>query len=108
MTKIGQKSDLLLVTENGFGKRVEFKNFSPHGRGTGGQIYIKGTNRTGRVAGIMSIAKSDAFVVITNRGMIIKLKAKSVSKLGRTAGGVRLVNIKDPDSVAAVSRIVQD
>jgi DNA gyrase subunit A len=108
MTKIDRMSDLLLVTENGFGKRVDFKNFSPHGRGTGGQIYIKGTERTGKVSGIMSIAKGDAFVVITNRGMIIKLKAKSVSKLGRTAGGVRLVNIKAPDSVAAVSRIVQD
>ncbi len=108
MTKIDKMSDLLMVTENGFGKRVDFKNFSPHGRGTGGQIYIKLTNKTGRVSGIMSIAKGDAFVVITNRGMIIKLKAKSVSKLGRIAGGVRLVNIKAPDSVAAVSRIVQD
>ncbi len=108
MTKIYNKSDLLLVTENGFGKRLAFNNFTPHGRGTRGQMYIKMTKKTGSVTGIMSIAKSDAFVVITNRGMIIKLKAKSVSKLGRTAGGVRVVNLRDTDSVAAVSRIVQE
>lgn len=108
MTKVIEDLDLLVVTENGYGKRVGFDNFSPHGRGTKGQIYIKESLKTGKVIGILSIKKIDGFVIITNRGMIIKLKAKTVSKMGRTAGGVTLVNIKHPDSVAAVSRIVQD
>jgi len=108
ITKVIEKADLLVVTEKGYGKRVGFKNFSAHGRGTKGQIYIKENKKIGKVAGVLSITKNDEFVVITNRGMIIKLKAKAVSRMGRTAGGVKLVNIKSPDNVAAISRVVKD
>ena len=97
-----------MVTENGFGKKVQFDNFTPHGRGTKGQIYIKANEKTGKAVGILAIKKKDGFVVITEKGMIIKLKAKGVSVMGRTAAGIKLVNIKEPDNVAAVSRIVQD
>ncbi len=108
ITKVIEKADLLVVTEKGYGKRVGFKNFSAHGRGTKGQIYIKENKIIGKVAGVLSITKNDEFVVITNRGMIIKLKAKAVSRMGRTARGVKLVNIKSPDNVAAISRVVKD
>jgi len=108
MTKVIKYADLLVVTENGLGKRVGFDNFTPHGRGTRGQMYIKENKKTGTVVGILSVEKNDAFVVITSRGMIIKLKVKTVSRMGRTAAGVTLVNLKKPDSVAAVSRIVQE
>jgi DNA gyrase subunit A len=108
MTKVIKDADLLVVTENGYGKRVGFDNFNPHGRGTRGQTYMKENTRTGKVAGILAVEKNDTCVVITNRGMIIKLKVKTVSRMGRAAGGVLLVNLKPPDSVAAVSRVVQD
>lgn len=108
MTKVLKEADFLVVTENGYGKRVSFENFNPHGRGTKGQFYIKENKKTGRVAGVLSVTNKDGFVIITNRGMIIKLKVKAVSRMGRAAGGVTLVNIKEPDSVAAVSRIIQD
>lgn len=108
MTKVIRDADLLVVTENGYGKRVGFDNFNPHGRGTRGQTYMKENTRTGKVAGILAVEKNDTCVVITNRGMIIKLKVKTVSRMGRAAGGVLLVNLKPPDSVAAVSRVVQD
>ena len=108
MTKVLKDDDLLVVTANGYGKRVNFDNFTPHGRGTKGQFYIKENKKTGKVVGVLSVGKNDAFVIITNKGMIIKLKVKAVSRMGRTAGGVTLVNIKQPDSVAAVSRILQD
>jgi len=101
-------ASLLVVTSKGFGKRVAFKNFSVHGRGTGGQIFIKVGEKTGKVVGIRAVTKGDEFVIITGRGMIIKLKVKSVSIMGRNAGGIKLVNIKDPDSAVAVARIVQD
>jgi DNA gyrase subunit A len=108
ITKISEMTDLLVITEDGFGKRVAFDHFSAHGRGTKGQIYIKLNQKTGKSVGILSLGNKDGFVVITNRGMVIKLKAKAVSKMGRTASGIKLVNIKDPDIVAAVSRIVQE
>ncbi len=108
VTKVIKNADLLVVTEYGFGKRLKFDNFSVHGRGTKGQIYIKVNEKIGRSVGMLSITKDDEFVIITGRGMVIKLKVESVSVMGRVAGGIKLVNIKEPDSVAAVARIVQE
>lgn len=106
--KVAENAEMLVVTENGYGKRVSFDKFSPHGRGTKGQIYLKENKKTGKAIGVLSISKKDGFVIITARGMIIKLKAKAVSVMGKNAVGVRLVNIKKLDDVVAVSRIVQD
>jgi DNA gyrase subunit A len=106
--KVISEADLLVVTELGYGKRVSFNNFTVHGRGTRGQIYIKLSEKTGKSVGVLSVSKGDEIVIITSRGMIIKLKAKAVSMMGRNAGGVRLVNLKEPDdSVAGVARVVQ-
>ncbi len=107
MTKVIEKSELLVVTEFGYGKRVSFDNFTPHNRGTRGQIYIKLSKKTGKAAGVLSVKKNDTFVAITNRGMIIKLKVNGISKMGRNATGVKIVNIKEPDFVAGIAKIIQ-
>jgi len=106
--KVIDAASLLVLTANGYGKRVSFKNFTVHGRGTGGQIFIKAGEKTGKVVGIRAVTKGDEFVIITGRGMIIKLKVNAVSIMGRNAGGIKLVNIKEPDSAVAIARIVQD
>ncbi|HUT66647.1 MAG TPA: DNA gyrase subunit A [Spirochaetota bacterium] len=108
VTKVMKSTDLLVVTEKGYGKRIALENFTVHGRGTRGQIYIKINEKIGRSVGILSISKGDAFVIITERGMVIRMWVKTVSVLGRSAVGVKLVNIKEPDSVAAVARIVKE
>jgi DNA gyrase subunit A len=105
--KVIKDADLLVITEKGYGKRVPMKNFTVHGRGTRGQIYIKQNERTGLSAGMILVNKGDQIVIITSRGMIIKLKVRSVSILGRSAMGVRLVNIKEPDTVAGIAAVVQ-
>jgi DNA gyrase subunit A len=101
-------ADVLVATENGYGKRVPVNNFTVHGRGTRGQIYTKLNERTGNAVGVILVKKSDQIVIITSRGMIIKLKVRSVSIMGRNATGVKLVNIKEPDTVAGVGRVVQE
>ena len=108
VTKVMKSTDLLVVTEKGYGKRIALENFTVHGRGTRGQIYIKINEKIGRSVGILSISKGDAFVIITERGMVIRMIVRTVSVLGRSAAGVKLVNIKEPDSVAAVARIVKE
>jgi DNA gyrase subunit A len=106
--KVLQDADLLVVTEKGYGKRVLLKNFTVHGRGTRGQIYMKVSEKTGRVNDTILVNKRDQIVIITSRGMIIKLKVRSVSVMGKSAGGIRLVNLKDPDTVAGVARVIQE
>jgi len=108
ITKIIDGTDFFVVTEKGFGKRVKCENFTVHGRGTGGQIYIKENEKTGKAVGTLSLAKKDDFVVITGKGMIIKMKANGVPVVGKGASGVKIVNIREEDSVAGVARIVQD
>lgn len=106
--KIIKDADFLVVTENGYGKRVPVQSFTVHGRGTRGQIYTKLDERTGNAVGVILVKKSDQIVIITSRGMIIKLKVRSVSVMGRNAAGVKLVNIKEPDTVAGVARVIQE
>jgi DNA gyrase subunit A len=106
--KIIKDADFLVVTENGYGKRVPVKSFTVHGRGTRGQIYTKLNERTGNAVGVILVKKSDQIVIITSRGMIIKLKVRTISTLGRTAAGVKLVNIKEPDTVVGVARVIKD
>jgi DNA gyrase subunit A len=106
--KIIKDADFLVVTENGYGKRIPVKSFTVHGRGTRGQIYTKLNERTGNAVGVILVKKGEQIVIITSRGMIIKIKVRTISILGRTAAGVKLVNIKEPDTVAGVARVIQD
>jgi len=108
VTHVAKGAKMLIVTEKGYGKRMKFDNFKSHGRGTKGQVYVKVGKKTGKAVGCLTIKKEDEFVIISNKGMIIKLKTRGVSVMGRTASGVRLTNIKEEDGVAAVARVVQD
>jgi DNA gyrase subunit A len=99
---------MLLVSEFGFGKRTEYDNFSPHGRGTRGQICYKTTEKTGEVIGVLSVSDKDDLVCITSQGNTLKLRLSEVATLGKTAMGVRIVNITKPDVVVGVARVVKD
>ncbi len=99
---------MLLVSEFGFGKRTEYDNFSPHGRGTRGQICYKATEKTGEVVGVLSVSDKDDLVCITSQGNTLKLRLSEVATLGKTAMGVRIVNITRPDVVVGVARVVKE
>jgi DNA gyrase subunit A len=99
---------MLLLSEFGFGKRTEYDNFSPHGRGTRGQICYKATEKTGEVVGVLSVNDKDDLVCITSQGNTLKLRLSEVATLGKTAMGVRIVNITRPDVVVGVARVVKE
>jgi DNA gyrase subunit A len=99
---------MLLVSEFGYGKRTEYGNFSPHGRGTGGQICYKATEKTGEVIGVLSVNDKDDLVCITSQGNTLKLRLAEVATLGKTAMGVRIVNITKPDVVVGVAIVVKE
>ncbi len=103
-----EREQMLLVSEFGYGKRTEYDNFSPHGRGTRGQICYKTTEKTGEVIGVLSVSDKDDLVCITSQGNTLKLRLSEVATLGKTAMGVRIVNITKPDVVVGVARVVKD
>jgi DNA gyrase subunit A len=99
---------MLLLSEFGFGKRTEYDNFSPHGRGTRGQICYKASEKTGEVIGVLSVNPKDDLVCITSQGNALKLSLSGITTLGKTAMGVRIVNITKPDVVVGVARVVKE
>ena len=103
-----EREQMLLVSEFGYGKRTEYDNFSPHGRGTRGQICYKTTEKTGEVIGVLSVNDKDDLVCITSQGNTLKLRLSEVATLGKTAMGVRIVNITKPDVVVGVARVVKE
>ena len=105
---VREGEQMLLVSEFGYGKRTEYANFSPHGRGTGGQICYRATEKTGEVIGVLSVSDKDDLVCITSQGNTLKLRLSEVATLGKTAMGVRIVNITKPDVVVGVARVVKD
>ncbi|MDR1390406.1 MAG: DNA topoisomerase (ATP-hydrolyzing) subunit A [Treponema sp.] len=99
---------MLIISEYGYGKRTDFTEFSAHGRATGGQKIYTVTERTGEIVGCVNVLDNEEIMCITSQGKSIKLKVKTIRVMGRSAQGVRILNIDKPDFVVGVDRIVQD
>ncbi|RPJ76501.1 MAG: DNA gyrase subunit A, partial [Alphaproteobacteria bacterium] len=101
---VQQDEDIVLVSETGYGKRILYSIFKPHGRGTRGQICYKTSAKTGPLVKALSVAKKDDLICITAQGTAIKLKLKSVPILGKSAAGVRVVSVDNGDAVVGIAR----
>jgi len=99
---------ILVLTENGFGKRVEYDKFTPHGRGTGGQNVYKTDERTGEIIGVQSVNEIDDLVCITSQGNTIKINVAQISIQGKNTQGITVVNLKKPDVVVSVAKVIND
>ena len=102
------REKMLILSENGYGKRVEFSEFSSHGRGTGGQKIYTVSEKTGEIVGCVSALDNEEIMCITSQGKSIKLKVSSIRVMGRSAQGVRILSIDKPDFVIGVDRIVKE
>jgi len=106
--RVTEGEQMLLLSEKGMGKRIEYDNFSSHGRATKGQIAYKVSERTGELIGALSVKAEDDLVCITSQGNIIRLDLKDVPVQGKTAMGVRIVNIIEPDILVGMARIISE
>jgi DNA gyrase subunit A len=100
-------ADLFLITEKGFGKRTALSQFRVQGRGGQGVIAMKTDRDRGKLAGV-KVVKPDLheLVIVSNFGTTIRIDAESVSRQGRSAQGVRVMNLRSGDSVSAIARHV--
>jgi len=108
------EADLLTVTENGYGKRTPLDEYlvrsedgstRPQSRGGKGRLDIRTNDRNGPVAAIRWIRDGDGVVIVSESGMIVRVPAESISRMGRNTQGVRLVNLRAGDRVIAVARV---
>lgn len=105
---VSNEAQLLVLTSAGYGKRVEFSEFSAHGRGTGGQRVYTINEKTGEIAGMLSVLESDEVVCITGQGKAIRTNVDSVRTMGRSAQGVRVLNINPPDVVIGLDVVARE
>ncbi|MDR2807665.1 MAG: DNA topoisomerase (ATP-hydrolyzing) subunit A [Spirochaetaceae bacterium] len=106
--RINESEAVFLVSEHGFGKRVSFDEFSPHGRATGGQRIYTITEKTGLLAGCIMIREDEDIMCITSHGKSIRCNASTIRLMGRTAQGVRVVNVDEADLVIGVGKIAHN
>jgi DNA gyrase subunit A len=95
--------DIFVLTENGYGKRTSFEQFSAHGRGTGGQRLANIKGKFGRLVTAASCVGEQSVLVITASGKTIKVSLNHIPLLGRNAGGVRVVNVESNDEVVGIA-----
>jgi len=107
MLRVDPEESMLVITQNGFGKRVKYELFTPHSRGTQGQMIYDPDDASGEVIKAVSVAEEDEVMVITSMGKTIKLDVSSVRQMGKSARGVRIVNIEAPDFVIGMDKVVQ-
>jgi DNA gyrase subunit A len=106
---VAKKGSLILsVTENGYGKRTPAEDYRLQGRGGSGVINVKTTERNGKVVGISQVADDSEVMLISQYGKIIRIESKLIRETGRSAQGVRLLNIETGDRVAAAVVIPPD
>jgi DNA gyrase subunit A len=107
MDIVEETGHLLTVTEKGYGKRSEASEYRFQGRGGSGVINIKVTDKNGPVSGIKSVSDADQLLLITQSGMLIRIKVKDIRETGRAAQGVRLIDLDAGDCVVAVAKLAE-
>ncbi len=101
-------ASLLSITENGFGKRTLMEEYRTIRRGGKGVINIQTTERNGKVVGIKTVKDDDEVMVISKKGLIIRVSAKEISQIGRNTQGVRLMRLNEGDRVTVLARVVSN
>ena len=103
-----EKAYLLDITENGFGKRTELEEYRVQIRAGKGVITYKTTPKTGKVVGIQVVDDNDDVMLITDKGVIIRLEVMNISVLGRSTQGVTLMRTNDGGKVVGIAKIISE
>ncbi|RPG59739.1 MAG: DNA gyrase subunit A [Flavobacteriaceae bacterium TMED81] len=101
-------SDILVVSENGYGKRSKLEDYRMTNRGGKGVKTISVTDKTGSLVSIKNVSDSDDLMIINRSGIAIRMEVESLRVMGRATQGVRLINLRYDDTIAAVAKVLKD
>ena len=101
-------TNILVVSENGYGKRSSLDNYRITNRGGKGVKTISVTEKTGKLVTLKSVTDQDDLMIINKSGIAIRLEVATLRVMGRATQGVKLINLKDDDSIAAVAKVMKD
>jgi len=115
LVRVDESGDLLTVTEHGYGKRTPLSEYlvqsesgvRPQSRGGKGRLDIRTTERNGRVTSVCSVHDEDGLIFISDGGMIVRIAASSISRIGRNTQGVRIVNLREGERLISAARVAE-
>ena len=107
MDVVRPDTEVLVVTENGYGKRTPVEEYPAKGRGTMGVKTISLTEKKGALAGALVVREHQELVFISQNGMVQRTGVRGISRHGRAAQGVRVMNLRDDDRVSAVAVVAE-
>ena len=102
------EQDILVVSEHGYGKRSSLDDYRITNRGGKGVKTINITEKTGKLIAIKAVTDEDDLMIITTAGIAIRLAVEKIRVMGRNTQGVRLINLRDGDSIAAATQVPSD
>ncbi len=108
MEVVTDNTTLLVVTENGFGKRTELEEYKVQTRGGKGILTYRITEKTGKSIGMMLVSEEDDIILISSDGSIIRMKVDEISILGRATQGVTLMRMSEGNNVVSMARMVNE
>jgi DNA gyrase subunit A len=101
-------TNILVVSENGYGKRSSLEDYRITNRGGKGVKTISITDKTGHLVAIKNVTDNDDLMIIKKSGVAIRMEVASLRVMGRATQGVRLINLKGDDAIAAVAKVMKD
>ncbi|MBZ9630422.1 DNA gyrase subunit A [Salegentibacter sp. LM13S] len=101
-------SDILVVSENGYGKRSSLEDYRITNRGGKGVKTISITEKTGSLVAIKNVSDDEDIMIINKSGIVIRMEVANLRVMGRATQGVRLINLKGNDAIAAVAKVLHD
>ena len=103
-----QGMSVLVVTEKGYGKRSDINDYRITRRGGKGVITVKTNDKIGKMIAMMEANDNDELVIISTKGMVIRQSMKEIRVMGRATQGVRVIRLKDGDSIADIAKVVPE
>jgi DNA gyrase subunit A len=101
-------SNILVVSEKGYGKRSSLEDYRITNRGGKGVKTLNVSEKTGDVVAIKNVTDEDDLMIINKSGITIRMEVSDLRVMGRATQGVKLINIKDSDSIAAVAKVMHE
>ncbi|HDO19119.1 MAG TPA: DNA gyrase subunit A, partial [Thermoplasmatales archaeon] len=102
----GNEEDILTITENGYGKRTELKNYRKTHRGSKGVRTIITNERNGKVVFAEAVREDNEIMVVSEQGMMVRIKVNDIRKQGRNTAGVRIMRLEEGDKIVTVVKIL--
>ncbi len=103
-----QGTSILVVTEKGYGKRSDINEYRVTNRGGKGVFTVKANQKNGKMIALMEVVDNDELVIISTKGMVIRQSVKDIRIMGRNTQGVRVIRLKDGDSIADIAKVITE